>query len=149
MLSIMQWVLNPRKHIRNCKKTLHREREKKRRKEITARDVKIFIFLFNVAKILKIVKGDIGNEGLMMKKVSIIFVFDVQNLIAIFPAGSNYICLFILSRQEGNVLPKHTNEHAKTSLTMKYRTCVRGLALKHLVDSILIVEKHEIYKSSA
>lgn len=52
--------------------------------------------------------------------------------------------LSILSRQEGNVLPKHTNEHARISLTM-----ICGLALKRLVDSILIVEKHEIYKSSA
>lgn len=59
------------------------------------------------------------------------------------------LCLPILSRQGGNVLPKHTNEHARTSLTMKYRTCVRGLPLKRLVDSIIIVEKHEIYKSSA
>lgn len=75
MFSILKWILYFKEYIRNCKKVFYWERKKLER--INVCDVKIFIYFFNVVKILKIVKGIIGNEGLMMKKVLIIFVFDV------------------------------------------------------------------------
>lgn len=41
---------------------------------------------------------------------------------------------------------KYINEYERISLIMKYWICVCGLLLKCFVDSILIVEKYEIYK---
>lgn len=134
----MQWILNLRKHIRN-RKRLYTERERKKTERNYCTRCEKFHFSFQRFKNLENSERWYWRLGKYQSYFSLMYRILLLSFLL-----DPTLRLSILSRQEGNVLPKHTNEHARISLTM-----ICGLALKRLVDSILIVEKHEIYKSSA